>query len=140
MATKTSSAKDKALPVLPGEDPWTEEEIAEVRSELESDRDKLAASLAESEKDLDEVLREGSGGAGRDPVDVGSSNFERDQELSLHANSRDMLEQVIIALRALDDGTYGRCELCGEPIGKLRLSVFPRATTCVNCKKRLARH
>nr|WP_076389670.1 TraR/DksA C4-type zinc finger protein [Vaginimicrobium propionicum] len=142
MATKAKAAKNKqdSLPVLDREDPWTEEEIAEVRAELEADREAMARSLAESERDLNALLSEGSDGAGRDPVDVGSSNFERDQEMSLHANARDMLEQTIAALRALDEGTYGYCENCGQPIGKARLSAFPRATMCVDCKKRLARH
>ena len=35
----------------------------------------------------------------------------------------------------LNDGTYGVCERCGKPIGKLRLQAFPRATLCVSCKQ-----
>lgn len=140
MATKSKTAATAPkLPTLPGEDPWTAEEVAEIRAELEADRDRMTSSLAESDEVLAQLLQEGSDGAGRDPADVGSTNFERDQEMSLHANSREMLEQTLMALKMLDDGTYGLCESCGEPIGKARLSAFPRATMCVSCKQRLAR-
>ncbi|MBI4900753.1 MAG: TraR/DksA C4-type zinc finger protein, partial [Actinobacteria bacterium] len=82
------------------------------------------------------LLRDGGDGAGRDPADVGSSNFERDQEMSLAQNAREMLEQSQLALRLFDERQYGTCEMCGTPIGKARLQVFPRATMCVRCKQR----
>ena len=56
--------------------------------------------------------------------------------MSLANNSRDLLLQVERALERLDDGTYGRCENCGNPIPKARLQAFPRATLCVTCKQR----
>ncbi|WIY81639.1 TraR/DksA C4-type zinc finger protein [Propionimicrobium sp. PCR01-08-3] len=128
-----------ALPVLDGEDPWTAEEVAEVREALTSERDRLREAVAKAEAEISELMTEGSDGAGKDPADVGSSNFERDQELSLHANQRNMLDQTEQALKALDAGTYGLCENCGKPIGKARLEAFPRATMCVSCKQRQER-
>jgi RNA polymerase-binding transcription factor DksA len=56
--------------------------------------------------------------------------------MSLANNARDMLAQAEHALVRLDDGSYGICESCGNPIGKLRLQAFPRATLCVTCKQR----
>ena len=52
------------------------------------------------------------------------------------ANQRELLLQTEKALDRLEDGTYGVCEQCGEPIGKLRLMAFPRATLCMDCKRR----
>ena len=49
-------------------------------------------------------------------------------------NSREMLDQSEHALERIDDGTYGICESCGNPIGKLRLQAVPRATLCRSCK------
>lgn len=140
MATR-KSAEDSApsLPVLDGEDPWTADEVATLREALIAERDEMLQSIAESEAELAELMTEGSDGAGRDPADVGSSNFERDQNLSLHQNQRNKLEQTQQALRMLDAGTYGLCESCGAPIGKLRLRAFPRATMCVACKQRQER-
>ncbi len=126
----------RVLPVAEGEDPWTEEEVDEVRAELVSDVARMERAVSTAERALAELFDEGSGIAGRDPADVGSTNFERNQEMSLVQNSRDMLEQAQWALRLFDLGQYGWCESCGQPIGKDRLSVFPRATMCVTCKQR----
>ena len=82
------------------------------------------------------VLRDGTEGAGRDPADVGSANFERDAEMSLANNAREMLDQSQLALRHIELGVYGRCDNCSQPIGKGRLQAFPRATLCVTCKQR----
>ncbi|HNV09887.1 MAG TPA: TraR/DksA C4-type zinc finger protein [Propionibacteriaceae bacterium] len=127
---------DVTLPVRDGEEAWTPEEVAEVREELVSDIARMEKAIAITEAELAGLMREGSDGAGRDPADVGSSNFERDQEMSLAQNAREMLEQSQLALRLFDDGHYGTCEVCGKPIGKARLQAFPRATMCVTCKQR----
>ena len=127
------------LPVLPGEEPWTAEEIDEVRAELRDDIERMRRAVADAEEDLADRMNDGPDGAGKDPADVGASNFELDQEMSLNANTRHMLHQTELALKLLDDGGYGYCEACGQPIGKLRLQAFPRATMCVACKQRAER-
>lgn len=139
-ATKAAQEPEGALlPVRAGEDPWTAEEVAQLREELASEVQRMQQAIAVVEAELAELLADGSDGAGRDPADVGSSNFERDQEMSLASNTREMLEQNVHALRMLDQGKYGTCESCGEPIGKARLQAFPRATMCVTCKQRAER-
>ena len=124
------------LPVRPGEDPWTESELAEVIEVLEADIVRFADQLEVSTAELVGMLRDGTEGAGRDPADVGSANFERDAEMSLANNAREMLDQSKLALRHIELGTYGSCDNCGQPIGKGRLQAFPRATLCVKCKQR----
>ncbi|MCT1458916.1 TraR/DksA family transcriptional regulator [Aestuariimicrobium sp. p3-SID1156] len=139
MTAKAAEDAAVQLPVREGEDPWTDEEVVEVREELTSEIERMTRAIAAAEAELAELLSEGSVGAGRDPADVGSSNFERDQEMSLASNSREMLEQNQHALRLLEQGKYGYCENCGQPIGKARLQAFPRATMCVACKQRSER-
>ena len=73
---------------------------------------------------------------GDDAADAGSKTFEREHEMSLANNTRDMLVQAERALARIDNRTYGICENCGNPIGKARLQVFPRATLCMTCKQR----
>ncbi|AQP44089.1 TraR/DksA family transcriptional regulator [Tessaracoccus flavus] len=133
---KATAPEAVALPVLEGEEPWTAEEVAEQRAELKDELERLERRIAQTEAELAAILRGGTDGAGRDPADVGSSNFERDQELSLAQNVRDMAEQLRLAIHLFDKGEYGLCESCGQPIGKGRLQVFPRATMCVACKQR----
>jgi DnaK suppressor protein len=67
---------------------------------------------------------------------MGATSFERDHELTVLSNERDKLAQIDRALARIDDGTYGVCESCGNPIGKMRLMAFPRATLCLTCKQR----
>ncbi|NLG20423.1 MAG: hypothetical protein GX555_03180 [Actinomycetales bacterium] len=48
-----------------------------------------------------------------------------------HANLQEILDQVRRALAKLDDGSYGRCDECGEEIGEGRLEVRPWSTHCL---------
>ncbi len=125
-----------SLPVREGEEPWTEAELNEVKAVLDEDVVRFESQIEISTAELVGLLRDGNEGAGRDPADVGSANFERDAEMSLANNAREMLDQSKLALRHIELGTYGSCDNCGKPIGKFRLQAFPRATLCVACKQR----
>jgi RNA polymerase-binding protein DksA len=125
-----------ALRVREDESPWSEEELAEVRAELLADVERLRSELVEAESEIADLLRDFGDGAGEDQADAGSKTFEREQEMSLANNSRDVLLQAEHALLRIEDGSYGLCEVCGNPIGKMRLQAFPRATLCVTCKQR----
>ena len=107
-----------------------------MRDELTADVSRLRTELDVAEHDLSDLMRDAGEGAGNDQADVGSATFERDHELSLANNARGMLVQTQHALERIDDGTYGVCESCGQPIGKMRLQAFPRATLCMTCKQR----
>lgn len=65
------------------------------------------------------------------PADVGSETFERTKDLSLQEDVTGRLEDVARAFEKLEDGTYGTCEACGEPIPEERLEVMPAARYCV---------
>jgi DnaK suppressor protein len=127
------------LPVRPSEDPWTEEEVAEVQADLRAEVERLRADVESADSALADLLRDASDGAGDDQADAGSKNFEREHEMSIAANAREMLIQSERALARIAAGTYGICESCGEPIGKARLQVFPRATLCMSCKQKQER-
>ena len=134
-AKKTSAAPGK-LAVKADEKPWTKKELDQVRGELMADRERLRSELNMAEHELHDLMRDAGDGAGNDQADVGSTTFERDHEMSLANNARDMLAQTERALLRIEAGTYGICESCGEPIGKMRLMAFPRATLCLSCKQR----
>ncbi|ESS79908.1 TraR/DksA family transcriptional regulator [Cutibacterium acnes] len=128
-----------SLPVRDGDEPWTADEISEIVGTLESDVQRMGTALAKAENDLADLMKQGNDGAGMDTIDVGSSQFERDQEISVTRNARAVYDQSKLALQLLDGGTWGTCESCGEPIGKARLQAFPRVTMCVKCKQRQER-
>jgi RNA polymerase-binding protein DksA len=136
VAGKKSAAKPARLVVRADEKPWTAQELAEVRGTLEAERDRLRNEISSAEAELNELLRDSGDGSGDDQADAGSKTFEREHEMSVANNSRDLLMQVEHALARIGDGSYGTCESCGQPIGKARLQVFPRATLCVTCKQR----
>jgi RNA polymerase-binding transcription factor len=125
-----------ALPVRPGERRWTEAELARVRATLAAEVAGLRAEIDKAESEIADRLRDAVGDAGDDQADAGAKTFEREQELALTHNARELLAQSERALARIDDGSYGTCESCGEPIGKARLQAFPRATLCVACKQR----
>ncbi len=133
-AAPRSDAAD--FPVRPGEEPWTDAELKQVRAELEAESVGLRADIAKAASDIAERLTDSVRDAGDDQADAGTKAFERDHELALTQNARHLLEQGERALARIDAGTYGVCESCGRAIGKARLLAFPRATLCVECKQR----
>lgn len=137
-ATKkaTKKAAPSSLAVREDESKWTKAELNEVLTELNDHADRLRQELLEQEEELAGLMKDAGDGAGHDQADMGATSFERDQELIVVNNARDMLAQIERALERIDDGTYGVCESCGNPIGKMRLMAFPRATLCMSCKQR----
>jgi RNA polymerase-binding protein DksA len=125
--------------VLPGEDPWTPEEAEEARGELLGEVQRLTEGITSSEAAVAGLLRDSGDGAGDDEADTGTKNITREYEMALAANTREMLAQTRHALERLDEGTYGLCESCGNPIGKARMQAFPRATLCLDCKQKQER-
>jgi RNA polymerase-binding protein DksA len=135
-AKKSTKEAARSLTVKADEKPWTTAELDEVRGELNTDRERLRSELNLAEHELHDLMRDAGDGAGNDQADVGSTTFERDHEMSLANNAREMLAQTERALARIENATYGVCESCGQPIGKMRLMAFPRATLCLSCKQR----
>lgn len=141
-ARSSSVAQDTdpgVLAVRENEDPWTQEELDELRQELADEATRLRAEVEAADQELADLMRDYGDGAGDDQADAGSATLEREQELSLANNTRELLQQVDHALGRIADGSYGQCESCGEPIGKMRLQAFPRATLCLTCKQKQER-
>jgi DnaK suppressor protein len=135
-AQKISAATAKRLPVREGEGRWTAGELADVRHRLQAEMSDLRSDIAAAESQIAERMSDAAEGAGDDQADAGAKTFEREQEMALTYNARDLLAQNERAVDRIEQGTYGVCESCGEPIGKARLQAFPRATLCVICKQR----
>jgi DnaK suppressor protein len=125
-----------ALQVREGEGPWSEAELAEVRSRLETEIAELRDEISRAESEIAARLTDAVGDAGDDQADAGAKTYQREHDLALTHNATELLAQNERALARMADGTYGICESCGDPIGKARLQAFPRATLCVQCKQR----
>jgi DnaK suppressor protein len=134
--TATTEEAAGQLPVRAGEERWTADELTTVRGRLEAEIDKFGVEIARAESEIAERMGDSSEGAGDDQADAGAKTYEREHEMALTYNARDLLAQNERAIARIDSGTYGICESCGKPIGKARLQAFPRATLCVTCKQR----
>jgi len=122
--------------VAAGENPWTATELKAMRTELGKELVRLKSELADAESEMEDLIFAAGVGAGDDQADAGTKTFEREHEMSLVYNARDMVVQTERAIERIDTKTYGRCEECANAIGKARLQVFPRATLCMVCKQK----
>jgi DnaK suppressor protein len=116
----------------------TPTELAAIRQELYEHRDLYRRELEELEAGtFNQSQSDLSGEVSFDEesADAGTFTFERERDLSLGNNIRDLLEKVQSALKRMDAGTYGECERCGRPIDKARLKALPYAVLCIDCKK-----
>jgi len=59
--------------------------------------------------------------------------FERQHTAALLARAREQIAEIDAAIGRLDEGTYGVCVRCGQPVGQGRLAARPAAATCVRC-------
>ena len=119
-----------------GETPWSVAELKAIRIELSKELLRLKHELELIETEMEALIADSGEGAGDDQADSGTKTFEREHEMSLVINARDMVLQTERALDRIDNKSYGNCEDCSNPIGKERLQVFPRATLCMICKQK----
>ena len=64
-------------------------------------------------------------------ADAGTATFERERDLSIENNVRDLLAKIDRAIRRMDEGTYGLCDRCGKPIEKARIKALPYVDLCI---------
>ena len=102
--------------------------IAAQRTQLEQERAELRRQLAELGFGED-------GGLNYDPNFADSSQVtaERGEAEALASSLRDALDEVERALQKMEDGTYGICQSCGNPIAEARLEAMPAAAYCITC-------
>lgn len=109
---------------------------------MTSARDRLAAEntqalqrLADLTHDFDAMVaasRDTNADDEHDPEGA-TIAFERSQVEALVRQAEQHLEQIDAAVKRLDAGTYGRCEVCETPIGDGRLEARPAARVCIQC-------
>ncbi len=105
-----------------------------LRSRLESMRKRLneeMEQLKSTVRPADE-RREGSPFGKRE--EEATESFELEKRLTLEKRIREQLAEVEHALQKFEDGTYGKCDNCGQPIPPDRLEALPQASLCLNCK------
>ncbi|HET7305706.1 MAG TPA: TraR/DksA C4-type zinc finger protein [Segeticoccus sp.] len=113
----------------------SEDALAQIRSELESEFTRLRAQVDEDERELTiEGKSVGIQTAGDDEADRGAKLSQHEQQASLASNAQLLLAQTAMALGRIEAGAYGTCTSCSAAIGTARLQAFPRVTTCLSCQ------
>jgi DnaK suppressor protein len=93
--------------------------------------EKMAELLAEADRTVD-VMNEKENFP--DPTDRASLESNRNFTLRIRDRERKLIGKIKEAIERIDDGSYGKCEECGEKIGLERLKARPVTTLCIDCK------
>lgn len=109
-------------------DALTAAEIKEIKKHLEELKADAEKRLKEK-KNMD--MPEAEVG---DPIDAASQSLDKEILFELSGNSHNTIGQIEAALRKIEKGIYGRCELCRQPIPKKRIKALPFARYCINCQ------
>lgn len=111
----------------------SDEQLAGFRARLTAEAESLAADH-ERQMEIVRAYTQGSpehAEPSEDTADQGQDAFEQERHLSLAQTLQDQLVQVQRALKRMDNGMYGVCEECGNPIPVERLEALPSATLCI---------
>jgi DnaK suppressor protein len=104
------------------------EQLLDKRRQLEGEVGRIALYGKDQEDD-----------STKDLGDQAASAYTREFLAELGNGDRRLLRDVLIALRKLDEGGFGECERCGEPVGDKRLEALPFARFCIECQRRVER-
>jgi DnaK suppressor protein len=123
---------------MPVKSPYTAKELKTLKDDLQAHRvdvEKQLAEISEGTFAGNQTDMTGEAGFDEEYADAGSATFEREKDLSLVNNLRDLLEKIEKAMTKIDEGTYGLCDRCGKPIEKARLKALPYANLCLKDKQ-----
>jgi len=115
-------------------------DFSQIQSRLEDERKHLTEELEQlraSSRPTDE-RREGSPFGKRE--EEATETQELEKRLALEQRIRDQLSLVEHALQKFEEGTYGLCDVCGQPIDPARLEALPHAGLCLSCKAKQAKN
>jgi RNA polymerase-binding protein DksA len=118
-------------------------DTAEYRQRLEDEKIRLLHAVGFLVKEnpgsiSDELGELAEGGTDNHLGDTATAMYDRELDEGLEEGARETLLEIEAALQRIEDGTYGICEGCGEPIGAERLSAIPWARLCIDDQRRAA--
>jgi RNA polymerase-binding transcription factor len=100
------------------------------REKLLSRREGLVGQVQAAEA----YTRERDAEATQDPADMAANAYTKELLVSMSANDRQLLDSIDAALERIEEGKYGKCIHCGQPIQEKRLEAVPWARHCLRCQ------
>ncbi len=116
----------------------TKEQLKQFRQLLITERVKLANEIKSITQDVSKSPREASGDLSAYTVhmaDMAADTFDRELSMNIVSNEQEVLYQIDDALKRLDDGSFGICQQCNQPIAMSRLKAVPYASLCIGCQR-----
>ncbi|MFC4778443.1 TraR/DksA C4-type zinc finger protein [Paenibacillus sp. GCM10023252] len=114
----------------------TAAELARLRNQLEADKKDIEHTLYENEHyGLQQSLRDSTGELSpidNHPGDLATEVYDRAKDMALLDQEEFHLSRITAALQAMDEGTYGTCLACGDPIPLERLEAVPDTLYCID--------
>ncbi len=107
------------------------------KRKAKSYRDKLIVrreGLVGQVQAAEAYTRERDAEATQDPADMAANAYTKELLVSMSANDRQLLESIDAALERIEEGNYGKCVNCGQPIQEKRLEAVPWARLCLRCQ------
>lgn len=108
------------------------EKIEGFKRDLFARREQMASDLRKATAEFisDDVMY-------TDVIDQANADTDKTFALQMKNRERDTLWQIDSALKRIEEGNFGDCERCDEPISEARIRAFPFTTLCIDCKAEL---
>ena len=110
------------------------------RAIMEEERQRVMDAISylheETPGSLEDETEEIVGNSDNHLGDTATATLDREIDYSLEENSESVLRSIDAALQRIEDGTFGICETCGQPISEERLEAIPYATQCIDCRRK----
>ncbi|HEY7660380.1 MAG TPA: TraR/DksA C4-type zinc finger protein [Actinomycetota bacterium] len=119
---------------MAGKTTYTKKELDDLRQRLVEERSELQDQLTTIEETSFSTSQSDLSGEvsfDEENADAGTFTFERERDLSIENNVRDLMGKIDRALARMDDGEYGICSRCGKRIEKARLKALPYVDLCL---------
>jgi len=118
----------------------TDLDLDQYRRRLEEERARLTHTAAFLEREnpgsLEDELGEIAAGTDNHLGDLATATYDRELDEGLEEGVQQAVVDIDAALQKIEEGSYGTCEVCGEPIGAERLSAIPWARLCIDDQRR----
>jgi RNA polymerase-binding protein DksA len=115
-------------------------DTARFRGILEEERQRVQDAISylheETPGSLEDETEEIVSNSDNHLADTATATLDREIDYSLEENSEHVLRAIDGALQRIEEGTFGICESCGEPISEERLEAIPYATQCIDCRRK----